>query len=271
METGQHVLSVAGQHEFTGPYDPLKDFSMACEIHLQRPVSVKVGAGRQAWCAVAAAVAPPSLESGKVEFTLFSWSILSEVWYSTSQDESTHAPGIDSVTPRRPLLEEWLTMLDADVVALQEVGWVIFEEDLLPFMRGMGYDGIVQRSAEQSKHQPCGVATFWRTKKPRLVESSTFPRALGTRFALTAKQGDLVEPSSECAADMKEGAPTATATPGSRLEVGVSVVIAHLESPQSVSGADKRARQLNSLLAWAAAAAAGTPVLVCRNFNTGTA
>merc|ERR1712232_188116 len=104
--------------------------------------------------------------------------------------------------------------------------------------------------AKDRRKQPCGVATFWKTDKLHLAEHRSGSRSLGTRFR---RQNAVV--GDECC--------------------DVVVVNVHLESSQSRDGADKRARQLNSALAWASRVIATpevtpTMMVVCGDFNAGT-
>ena len=54
---------------------------------------------------------------------------------------------------------------NADVVCLQEVMFTVFEDDLVPALRGLGYDGLMQNDRKRGDTHPQGVAIFWKRDK----------------------------------------------------------------------------------------------------------
>jgi len=232
-------LELAGQHE-------VNEFTDYTSTHPEASSSVQVYEGVLDW----ALSKQKEILNKDPSVSIVSWNILSDTWYKCSQDEYEHAPNIDWKTSRFPKLIEWLTSLSSSIITLQEVDFDIFENDLMPVMTSLGYDGLIQQHTKRSGSQPCAVATFWKMNEIRMVQSSTFSRTLGIKFALNSKQNDI------------------DADGNTVLQIyEFCVVNAHLESSQSSEGSKRRAQQLNSALAWASSF--NIPVIICGDFNTG--
>eukprot|EP00339_Tiarina_fusa_P000100 CAMPEP_0117002588 /NCGR_PEP_ID=MMETSP0472-20121206/4206_1 /TAXON_ID=693140 ORGANISM="Tiarina fusus, Strain LIS" /NCGR_SAMPLE_ID=MMETSP0472 /ASSEMBLY_ACC=CAM_ASM_000603 /LENGTH=440 /DNA_ID=CAMNT_0004702983 /DNA_START=54 /DNA_END=1373 /DNA_ORIENTATION=+ len=166
--------------------------------------------------------------------SVVSWNTLSETWYELDCRSGgyAHTPREYGVWEGRfPLLIRWISRLRPDILVLQEVDFQRFDSHLLPRLREMGYEGLVQTNRKQRPDQPCGVATFWLRDKLELLTAH-----------FRYKNNDKKH---VCLANI------------------------HLESSQSETGANKRARQLNSPLEWAARVAPSSSVIVCGDCNTG--
>ena len=137
------------------------------------------------------------------------------------------------------LLLRWIESLNPDVLALQEVDYQKFEEDLLPELSKRGYNGSMQKPKKKADKQPCGVATFWKSELLELVQEKSFSRT--QCLVLNCRENNSQ----------------------------VCITNVHLEASQSEKGSDSRARQLNSALAYAAAEAPDAALLVCGDCNTG--
>ena len=124
-----------------------------------------------------------------------------------------------------------LTTADADVVSLQEVQHDVFDEQLLPAMRGAGYEGIRQQPRRVSKKHRHGVATFWRANRFDLIQCHHRSRSM----TVVLQDGDAKI--LEAANASEEGGR------GRRL----AVVNVHLEGDPSASV--KRVKQLQTTLA----------------------
>jgi mRNA deadenylase 3'-5' endonuclease subunit Ccr4 len=89
---------------------------------------------------------------------------------------------IDTVSTweyRRNLIKERIELVNPDVVALQEVSPISFEEDF-SFMSELGYDGV--EIFKRGRFRP---ATFWKTRKCQIVTPPVHKdRTLLTAFHL---------------------------------------------------------------------------------------
>ncbi|KAL7561439.1 hypothetical protein ACA910_009295 [Epithemia clementina (nom. ined.)] len=189
--------------------------------------------------------------------SVVSWNILSDTW---AQQATYHHIGQEGVAweTRFPLLLQWLEGFRPDVIALQEVDYCKYEQDILPEVEKMGYNGSLQKPKKQSSQQPCGAATFWDKQQFHLLDSEASSRCLCVvlRPILT---------------NSKETGKNSVPTEQQSIPSPFTVVNVHLESSQSLSGCERRARQLNSAL-WRASRkmdATQIPMILCGDFNTG--
>lgn len=116
------------------------------------------------------------ITSTKNPFSLLTWNILSQNLYdiNTVQKFASNLKVYKfSWEQRLGWILETLSKADADLVCLQEVEFHLFEQDLLPAMQKLGYDGVVQGGGnvqEIKRRKGKGqrahvVATFWKTKR----------------------------------------------------------------------------------------------------------
>lgn len=99
-------------------------------------------------------------------------------WYAhVAPDSSVHS------WPKRFLriLQE-LSRSEADIICLQEVEFDAFDRDFLPPLREMGYDGIMQASKRRGSGHGYGVATFWKSSRFRIQDTSHRSRTMITTF-----------------------------------------------------------------------------------------
>lgn len=158
------------------------------------------------------------------------------------EDYRQTAPEHGQWTNRLATLLQWVDDLGPTVIALQEVDEVKFEADLHGAMRERGYDGRLQHPKQKkdaAQPQPCGVATFWRRERFHLLSEAVKSRTLCVTLGAEQEERPLC------------------------------VVNVHLEAAQSAEGADRRARQAGSALAWVEREAPGVAVVLCGDFNTG--
>jgi endonuclease/exonuclease/phosphatase family metal-dependent hydrolase len=195
------LLQLAGQPH-VGDNNPLQDFDRVAAMHPDSAVPLKESSDG---------------------ISVFSWNVLSPTWHGDT----------DGGRARLTRIKDWLRRANNDVVMLQEVDFDVFEDDLLPYMASIGYEGAPQHVPKR-EGQPCGVCVFWKSNQFRGVDSKTFSRALVVH--LRSHQGNEF-----CA---------------------ISV---HLESAQAASL--RRAQQLNRPLAWAASRQ--VPIVLAGDFNTG--
>lgn len=209
-------------------------------------------------------------ESPTTAFSVLSWNLLSDIWYQKERYVTyghVNDEYGDLEMRSKLLLNEWLSPWTndhdhdgdlscrggaTDVLAFQEVDYDRFETDMLPALRDAGYEGTVQKPKKKSPNQPCGTATFWRTDRFRLRDEASFSRSLVVSLTSVANR------------NKNDDEPASPYT--------VNVVNVHLEAAQTADGADKRARQLNSPLAWAASSSSSSEsaaTIVCGDFNTG--
>uniref|UniRef100_A0A7S4HQH1 Endonuclease/exonuclease/phosphatase domain-containing protein n=1 Tax=Odontella aurita TaxID=265563 RepID=A0A7S4HQH1_9STRA len=216
----------------------LADWENWSRSHPQRDYSVAVRKGREQW-------AEAEIRSD-IQLSVVSWNILSDTWYQKEKDSTyTHTPEEYGEWEQRfRLLMTWLENMRPDIITLQEVDYVLFESHLLPSLRCIGYEGIIQKPKKMSSKQPCGNATFWASNKLHLMDDvggsvGVFSRSLGTAFKMMESEHTM------CVANV------------------------HLESAQTKEGANRRARQLKSVLAWAQKKSPDLPLIVSGDCNTG--
>ena len=82
-----------------------------------------------------------------------------------SPTNSHRLPPLLRTPPTHLLLQRIVAVImrsNADVVCLQEVMYTIFEDDLVPALSGLGYDGLMQNDSKRGDTHPQGVAIFWK-------------------------------------------------------------------------------------------------------------
>lgn len=99
--------------------------------------------------------------------------------YQPTSYSSHDLATISSWDYRKKLIQERLEIINPDVVCLQEVSPVSFEQDFEFMKEQLGYDGV-----ELFKRGRFRPATFWRTNKCHLVA----PAVHNDRTLLTAFQ-----------------------------------------------------------------------------------
>lgn len=130
---------------------------------------------------------------------------------------------------------------------MQEVDYHRFAEDLAPELLKRGYLGVMQKPKKKAADQQCGVATFWKDQTFRLTEQRSFSR---TMCIILERRNAEAEQDQQ--------------------HQRICITNVHLESAQSELGSDRRARQLNSALAYAATSTCpDAPLVVCGDCNTG--
>lgn len=206
--------------------------------HSQREDTIEICHGREQW-----RNQQEHLQQNDAIISLVSWNILSDTWWhkSRSEGEYQHTPQAEGEWPfRLERLLRWIEAFNPDLLALQEVDFEKFEEDLQPILLERGYLGNMQKPKKKAEKQPCGVATFWKQAKFEQQKEASFSRTQCTLFRYIPANSQ------------------------------VCVVNVHLESSQTEMGADRRARQLNSALAYAAnETPKNTALLLCGDCNTG--
>jgi mRNA deadenylase 3'-5' endonuclease subunit Ccr4 len=150
------------------------------------PAALEGRAGWQEWAA--------ARRAGDGTLTVASWNVLSPTWWTACKEQGDYAHCPESVggwEARWPALHAWVAALAPDVLTLQEVDYAVFDAQLLPAMRELGYDGRCQRAKRQAASQPCGVATFWRHDALALLPGceAVFSRAMALGFALLPARG----------------------------------------------------------------------------------
>ncbi|CAB9511176.1 angel homolog 2 [Seminavis robusta] len=206
--------------------------------HSQKEDEIVICRGRNEWRQAAC-----DDDDNDKHLSVVSWNILSNTWWEQGKKDGeydhTH-PEHGDWSFRFQRLLQWMEQLDPDVLAVQELDYVKFETDMLPELQRRGYEGMMQQPKKKAADQPCGNATFWKSTIFQLVQQASFSRTLCTVLDMTEDK------------------------------VGqVCIVNVHLESSQSDVGFDRRARQMNSALAYAASEAPGAALLVCGDCNTG--
>lgn len=87
---------------------------------------------------------------------------------------------------RKELIKERLELLNPDVVCMQEVSPISFNEDFSFMSQELGYDGV-----EMFKRGRFRPATFWRTEKCQIVTPPVHnDRTLLTAFNLVNDQSE---------------------------------------------------------------------------------
>ncbi|CAJ1949805.1 unnamed protein product [Cylindrotheca closterium] len=114
--------------------------------------------------------------SNKKPFSLLTWNILSQKLYDAQIKRQNDSTGMEqfgySWMERLQWIVETLASVDADIVCLQEVDLEPFNQDLLPSMNRLGYNGAIQGGEnvqEINRRKGKGkrahlVATFWKSR-----------------------------------------------------------------------------------------------------------
>lgn len=109
-------------------------------------------------------------------FSLLTWNILAQKLYDAQIKRESNSDGIQQFgyvwLERLQWIIDTLAAVDADIVCLQEVDLELFNQDLLPAMNRLGYDGAVQggKNVQEIKRRKGkgerahAVATFWKSR-----------------------------------------------------------------------------------------------------------
>ena len=200
--------------------------------HSQREEEVVICYGREEW----------NQEQKSQLLSLVSWNVLSDTWWNKEKAEGEYShtePQQGEWSYRLSLILQWIDHLNPNILALQEIDYRKFD-DLLQELAKRGYNGKMQKPKKKAEKQPCGVATFWKADKFLFVKEASFSRTQCVVLAWSCEN-----------------------------DTQLCITNVHLESSQNQSGFDRRARQLNSALAWAATEASDATLLVCGDWNTG--
>lgn len=214
------------------------------QSHSQKEDEIVICRGREEW----QRTNPETKEQQHLNVSLVSWNILSDTWWQWGKQQGNydHTPQEEGEWSfRLRVMLTWIERLNPDVLALQEVDYDKFAIDILPELDRMGYCGSMQKPKKKAETQPCGVATFWKNEKFGMEKETSFSRTQCVILQNRQTNNDPQYCSQVCITNV------------------------HLESSQSELGSDRRARQLNSALAFAAAEAPNAALLVCGDCNTG--
>ncbi|KAL3945669.1 MAG: hypothetical protein SGBAC_000237 [Bacillariaceae sp.] len=183
-------------------------------------------------------------------FSLLTWNILSQKLYNAHIKRQNDSTGIQqfgySWMERLQWIVDTLASADADIVCLQEVDIELFEQDLLPSMNRLGYDGAVQggENVQEIKRRKGkgerahAVATFWKSPFEPL-DVSGFEKVEDAVLARGRTLTTLLQ-------DQREGAPI------------LAVINCHLEGhPRQYSA---RIRQLQHAMDDLVVRCAGVPL-----------
>jgi len=141
-------------------------------------------------------LSPATLPSIPDQLSVLSYNVLlpnsSDGWWNYKMyDPTTQSSDIDSISTweyRRDLIMKRIELINPDVVCMQEVSPVSFDDDFAFMKKELGYDGV--QMFKRGRFRP---ATFWRTSKCNLVS----PPVHKDRTLLTAFQLDLPEDHSQ--------------------------------------------------------------------------
>ncbi len=106
--------------------------------------------------------------TNKKHVSLLSWNILAQCYFNPSKalpfqlsygHVGTKSPLMNWEYRKKKILNNILQS-NKDIICLQEVEFVAYEKDLLPFFSQHGFTGSMQTI--KNKNHPQGVATFWR-------------------------------------------------------------------------------------------------------------
>jgi len=106
--------------------------------------------------------------------------------------DPTQSYDIDSISTwdyRRDLIKKRIELINPDIVCMQEVSPISFEDDFAFMKEELGYDGV-----EMFKRGRFRPATFWRSSKCKLAS----PPVHKDRTLLTAFRLDLPQDHSHC-------------------------------------------------------------------------
>lgn len=141
-------------------------------------------------------LSPAALPSVPDHLSVLSYNVLlpnsSDGWWNYKMYDPTQSYDIDSISTwdyRRDLIKKRIELINPDVVCMQEVSPISFEQDFAFMREELGYDGV-----EMFKRGRFRPATFWRSSKCKLVS----PPVHKDRTLLTAFQLDLPQDHLHC-------------------------------------------------------------------------
>lgn len=224
----------------------LAEWPLWAQGHPDKDTSVRVHEGVEAG----------TLHRSTSSLSIVSWNVLSPFCLARAQRgnrEGKHAapsegftswgypyvkPETGSWDVRGSRIVAWLCALSPDIISLQEVDKDIFEESLAKPLARAGYEGLLQKVAE---NHPYGVATFWRSN----LLQKTKENLKGSSSIITCFR-------------VREGAAEGTE---------VVVINTHLRAGQGEE--PTRAGQLHNSLRRAASDCPGAALIVAGDFNSG--
>ncbi|XP_060577975.1 myb-like protein X isoform X2 [Ruditapes philippinarum] len=111
------------------------------------------------------------------QFSLVSYNILADCHLFKNDYSFTESKYLQPEYRLKNVIGE-LKYLDSDIVCLQEVGPQFFNDQLLPSMKSLGYDGVHKK--RNADYYDEGEATFYKTSRFTVVEtqSTTFSQLL---------------------------------------------------------------------------------------------
>lgn len=120
----------------------------------------------------------------KKQTSIFSWNILAQHLFDETQQWYQHVSPNDEIvhkwSNRWPVVKKEIQQSDSDIICLQEVEFTAFDEDILPSMNDLGYDGIMQDNKGKKNGHGYGVATFWKKGKFTMQNVSHHSRTMLT-------------------------------------------------------------------------------------------
>ncbi len=115
---------------------------------------------------------------------MLSWNILAQHLFDSTGKWYTH------VSPNDPIVHNWdkrwiaiqneIQSSKADIICLQEVEFDAFDDDILPALQSLGYDGMMQNAKSRKRGHGYGVATFWKSDRFQLRDVSHHSRTMLT-------------------------------------------------------------------------------------------
>jgi mRNA deadenylase 3'-5' endonuclease subunit Ccr4 len=119
----------------------------------------------------------------KKQVSILSWNILAQHLFKSTEQWYQHVSPQDPIhnwDQRWNAIAKEIQNVQGDIICLQEVEFEAFEQDIFPFMKGIGYDGIMQNSKSRRKEHGYGVATFWKCNRFQLCDVSHHSRTMVT-------------------------------------------------------------------------------------------
>ena len=122
----------------------------------------------------------------KKQTSIFSWNILAQHLFDNTQHWYEHvrkSPNNEIVYKwnlRWPAIRKEMQQSDSDIICLQEVEFTAFDNDILPYMNEIGYDGIMQQVKGKKNGHGFGVATFWKKGRFTMQNVSHHSRTMLT-------------------------------------------------------------------------------------------
>jgi endonuclease/exonuclease/phosphatase family metal-dependent hydrolase len=107
------------------------------------------------------------------QVSILSWNILAQHLFDNTKRWYQHiSPDAPVSWPERSIkIIDELSQTGADIICLQEVEHEAFRYDLLPALKKIGYEGMMQHSRRQRSGHGYGVATFWKKGRFTLEEA----------------------------------------------------------------------------------------------------